>query len=233
MSPSQLHTVPGGPTYILPKSLAEYFVSQPGGEPEHSLILWVKENFLHPEWAFVDAGAHLGTYSLHFAPHVRAVYAFEPQRTTYHRLCGGIALNGYTNVCAFHTALGDRDGRAQLKLQGDEGGLSTIASGIPHAEHFPVEEVPVNMLDWYALEKIGLMKIDVEGSELAVLRGARQTLERSGFPRLLVEVWTDAWFTEQREAVRAELERIGYKLDAIPNYPHMILATHPQSRVKP
>jgi len=235
MSQSQIYTVSNGPTYILPTALADYFISQPGGEPEHSLIEWVKENFLHPDWAFVDAGAHLGTYSLHFAPRVRTVYAFEPQRSTYHRLCGGVALNGYDNVHAFHTALGEQDGKATLRRQGDEGGLSTIAPDIPHAVHFPTEEVPVAMLDWYALEKIGLMKIDVEGSELAVLRGARQTLQRSGFPRLLIEVWNDAWFTEQRDAVKAELVRLGYRLDQdpVPNYPHMLLATHPSSTVEP
>lgn len=233
MSPSKVYTVPEGPTYILPASLYDYFVSQSGGEPEHSLILWIKENFLHADWAFVDAGAHVGTYTLHFAPHCRAVYAFEPQRSTYHRLAGGVALAGLDNVYAHNTALGDEGGRALLRRQWDDGGMSTIASDIPHAGPFPTEEVPVNMLDWYGIERVGLMKIDVEGSELAVLRGARQTIQRSGFPRLLIELWPDGWFTERREAVRAELTRLGYKIDPIPNYSHMFLATHPQTTVRP
>lgn len=233
MTATRIHTVPNGPTYLLPASLYEYFTSCDGGEPEHSLILWVKENFLHRDWAVVDIGAHVGTYTLHLAPHCRAVYAFEPQRSTYHRLAGGVALSGHDNIHTFHTAIGDTSGRADLRRQGDEGGLSTITQGIPHALNYPIEEVPQNTLDSYGLERVGLIKIDVEGNELAVLRGARQTLEASGWPRLLVEVWTDAWFATQREAVRVELNRLGYALSPINNYPHMILATHTASTVKP
>lgn len=233
MSASRYYESPSGRKYIVPETLALWFAGQPGGEPERHLIDWVRDNYCNDGYVFVDAGAHIGTYSLAFAGRSRSVIAFEPSLANYHRLCGGIALAGLSHkIRAVHSALSDYTGRASLRIPSEDGGLSTLETWIPHApETAPREDVFVNQMDSYALDKVGLIKIDVEGHEEHVLRGARKTIER-GFPRLLIEVWPDDWFRDQRLRVFAELERMGYKRTPIANYPHMQLAEHPQSTVK-
>lgn len=234
MSSSRYYLAPSGKQYIVPETLFAWFSQQTGGEPERSLIEWIHENYLHPDYAFVDIGAHIGTYSLHFHNRSREVAAFEPSLANYNRLCGGIALAGASGkIRAVHTALSDHTGFESLRIPSEDGGLSTLETWLPHAPPgVPIEKVPVHTLDSYCLEKVGLIKVDVEGHEARVLRGAEQTIRRSGFPRILIEVWPDDWFREQRVRVFQDLERLGYKLTPIHNFAHMQLAEHPQSTVR-
>ncbi len=84
----------------------EYFAKS-GGAPEFALIRWALQFLPSAGHTFLDVGAHVGTWSLLFAQQCRHVHAFEPQRSTFHRLCGGIALSGAQNVTAHRLALSD------------------------------------------------------------------------------------------------------------------------------
>jgi len=62
------------------------------------------------------------------------------------------------------------------------------------------------------LPRVNFIKIDVEGMELQVIKGAKQLLENSHFPTVLLEAWDAHWFKDQREELISFLEGLGYQL---------------------
>ena len=196
------------------------------GIPEQPLIDWCKQ-FCNSQKTFIDIGAHAGTYSLSLSPYCKTVHAFECQKETYYQLCGGIALNAYWNVTPHHIALGHLNTpTAQLNIVSLDGGGTTL---LEHHSDKKIETDSVEMktLDSYQLDNIGFLKIDVEGFEENVLRGAVETLKRSNFPSFIFESWTDVSFSDQKQSLYKFItETLGYRIIPITGYSHMMFAEH-------
>jgi FkbM family methyltransferase len=128
---------------------------------------------------FLDIGANFGLYACIVGRQKLAsrVMAFEPNRTAFARLRAHLALNGLAEVDARETALGARQETATLvPAPGDNSGLSAIVPG--HADGYQIAVVALD--DIVALVgKPIVLKIDVEGYELPVLRGAERLLEQN------------------------------------------------------
>jgi FkbM family methyltransferase len=139
---------------------------------------------------FVDVGAHVGLYTVAAALHGPGrVLAFEPNPSAREQLGENLALNECTNVLIVPKAVGDAPGAALLHVPTTpDPSFSSLAGG-RFAEGEPID-VEVTTVD-AEVEATGLapsvVKIDVEGGELAVVAGMRRTLERHR-PVLLVEV---------------------------------------------
>lgn len=154
----------------------------------------------------IDVGANIGAHTIFFANATApggAVIAFEPQRMVYQTLCANIALNSLMNVFAERMAVGDTPGSLLVpdldpRVPLNFGGLSIEGntSGVP---------VPVVTLDATPLRGVRLIKVDVEGMEAAVLRGARQTIARLK-PILFVENDRD----EKSHELIAVVHELGY-----------------------
>ncbi|MBX3498804.1 MAG: FkbM family methyltransferase [Alphaproteobacteria bacterium] len=135
----------------------------------------------------VDAGASIGAFSVPMARRVGPdgwVLAAEPQRLVHQMLCANVAVNGLANVVAHWCGLGAAPGEAVVPPldHGQEhnyGGIGLRAGGAG-------ERVPVVSVDSLDLPGCALIKVDVEGMELDVLRGAADTIRRRQ-PRLFVE----------------------------------------------
>ena len=155
---------------------------------------------LGPNPTVLDIGANFGTYSLALAAVVGPsgkVQAFEPQRLIYNLLVGSVALDSLTNVYCHNVALGDREGRVEIpqydynrpmnfgsvEFTGEQSEHLAQARGHDPAK---AEFVPLTTIDALDFPKADLMKIDVEGMELQVLQGGRQTIGRCR-PVLFVE----------------------------------------------
>jgi FkbM family methyltransferase len=143
---------------------------------------------LTPGCVVVDVGANIGTHTVSFAKtvgHEGRVFAFEPQRLVHQTLCGNIALNGLTNVVALHAAASDRLGHVRIPAVDPEKeynfGAVAVCGDDDRGEL--VESIPIDALD---LPGCRLIKVDVEGMEATVLRGAKETIERCQ-PALFVE----------------------------------------------
>jgi FkbM family methyltransferase len=163
---------------------------------------------LRPGMVAVDAGANIGTHTVAMAQFVApngTVYAFEPQRIVFQTLAANVALNSLANVFCLQRALGEAPGVLHVPpldytVPNNFGGVEL--GGATHGER--VEIMRIDDLD---LPACHLIKIDVEGMELAVLKGAAETIKRCQ-PLLYVE----ADRVERRDEVIAWLDAQGYAL---------------------
>lgn len=146
----------------------------------------------------LDIGANIGIYSSVMSRIVGdagAVHAFEPVRHIRRKLASNVAINGGRNVVINDFALGAEPGELEM-FQVKEGqyraGTSTFLNNNNvqdmGVEAFDRELVKIVTLDSYAADmpKIDFIKLDVEGFELNVLRGGRETLARCK-PAILFE----------------------------------------------
>jgi FkbM family methyltransferase len=197
------------------------FVPDPiPGIPELAMINFVR-TLAGRGRTFVDVGSHIGFYSMGLAPGFDRVVAFEPSRFQYGWLTRNKALNAYEHVHCEHVALGDTSGEATLNVLSYEGGLNSLSPEVA-AAHTIIDRytVPVEVLDDREMTDVDLLKIDVEGFEIPVLRGARKTIDASR-PAILIEVWTEA---ERRQSVKEVMDEMNYTFEPLfPLSPELVL----------
>jgi FkbM family methyltransferase len=129
---------------------------------------------------FMDVGANIGWYSLHVAvrdPAAR-VLAVEPVPTSFRWLQAAVALNGVSNVECHQFAVGERTGTTVLYVDPSIAGAASAAPS-EHRETADAVECSVVTLDGFVAEHaatVDFLKLDIEGGELAALRGASRLL---------------------------------------------------------
>jgi FkbM family methyltransferase len=229
LDPAQDRTqiITGFPAVILTQSEDHSIVP---GRHERNLVDWSRQ--LAPaDKQFVDCGAHTGSWSLVMAAHFREVHAFEPQRLTFQQLCGNVALNRLENVFTYNVGLDAISGRLTLHRFGPDLVRATARKDAteafqPAGDHSSPEIVSVTALDSFSevLTDVGLIRISVEGMELRVLKGAVKIIEKH-LPKLMIEVWADPWYRQDKEDVLAFLDDLGYEVIPIRGFPNFILAS--------
>ena len=154
-------------------------------------------DFLSEGGIYVDIGAHVGYHTLVARTLVGAsgtIVAVDPQPYNCEKILTNCRLNGFKNVIVYVAAAGERNGTVTLKAQppNDKSRLTLLKNGV-HDTGEPFV-VPIRRLDALVaelkLDRIDLLKIDVEGYELAALRGLGSAI---GMVRnIVVEVLYDA-----------------------------------------
>jgi FkbM family methyltransferase len=196
----------------------DYYRAFPSGSDVTDSVLLAIRPFLADDAICIDVGANIGLYSLAFAwlaPRGR-VYAFEPSPDTFDHLSQNVQNNDLDNVETFKLALGDQaEGTVHFHdfpfftagsfAVDDDSFLTSEALG---SNYF---EAPATTLDSFVAEhgidRIDLVKIDVEGAELSVLDGAKETL--SALQPMVVLEFTSFGFTlHQGILPQAALARI-------------------------
>jgi FkbM family methyltransferase len=164
----------------------------------------------------LDIGANIGNSSLFFASHNPSaiIHAFEPHPETYLRAGVNIGMNQFTNIKLHNLGLGEE--KASLKLyevNEHNPGMNRI---LEKDLDLPYKIVPIEKLDTFVKEagipKVDLIKIDVEGYEYTVLKGAKELLNRH-FPVLFIEL-DDTNLKENNKSARELLQLladIGYR----------------------
>jgi FkbM family methyltransferase len=149
--------------------------------------------FLEPGSTFVDIGANIGDFTL-LAARVMGdegtVLAFEPSAGNVRWLEESIRVNGYRCVRVLPLALSDHDGEAELHLSGARG--RHTLKPYKWLEEVGSETVPLRTLDGVladeGVERVDVVKIDVEGGEVEVLHGAERTLSGDRPMTLLLDL---------------------------------------------
>jgi FkbM family methyltransferase len=160
------------------------------GSKEPRSVAFVAE-LLEADMVVFDVGANIGYYSLIVARCVGTtgqVHAFEPTPALAERIRLNAYLNNLTQVIVNEVAVSEGAGTASLHISREDpeaNSLFNMESGTD------VVSVSTTGLDAYSanagISHVDLIKIDCEGSELSVLRGARELLSRQDAPVLLLE----------------------------------------------
>jgi FkbM family methyltransferase len=133
----------------------------------------------------VDVGGWYGPWTHRLAARARQVVAVEPVP----HLAQLLASRAPANVRVVQAAASDRPGTARLWLPPDDAGDRGVSSLVRRDIHGRALRVDCVALDDLGLREVGFIKVDVDGGELAVLRGATGVLARD-HPALFVELET-------------------------------------------
>jgi FkbM family methyltransferase len=183
----------------------------PGGEivlvsPAHRHITWNADEYtafrtaVKPGDVVLEAGANVGAYTLLFGQWVGTagrVFAFEPDPSAFEGLERHLSINNLSEqVTAVAAAVTDGQADHMRLVLGESSGISRMASAIDESGS-RVTEVPALSIDAFCATRHltpQVIKIDVEGAELGVLRGARATIARGGPDlHLFVEMHPQLW----------------------------------------
>lgn len=156
----------------------------------------------------IDLGAHIGSMSIHLGSKLGSsgrVVSVEPLEENFKKLNRNIQINDLRNVTAIMAACSDRNGTIDIYLdKKGQGGTSSIAQvkgDKRNVKTITVDEIVMKT----KLKKLKLIKIDVEGAEVAVLLGAKKTLKEYS-PDLLFESNSP----EELIKISTALQSLGY-----------------------
>ena len=126
----------------------------------------------------VEVGANIGTHTVPMAQKVGKkghLLVFEPQRVLHHMLCGNLAINALWNVTTERVALGSKKGTSLVPLidYSEPGNFGSVEMSETEGE-----PVALMRLDDYPIPALHFLKIDVEGMELEVLKGATELIKK-------------------------------------------------------
>lgn len=177
---------------------------------------WVKGKFyeqtlldyIHDRYkggTFVDVGGCMGNHAIYFSDLADNVITFEPLRENFYHMTLNINLNEITNIDNYNFGLSDK---AELKVMWyDDATFSNGSSTMeaPKKNTTKGRFVPVVTMDSMEINDVTLIKIDVEGHELSVLKGAIETIKRFK-PDMFIECATE----EEYDVVFEFLKPLGY-----------------------
>jgi FkbM family methyltransferase len=149
-----------------------------------------------PENTVLDVGANIGNHALYFAKFTSAttIHAFEPMPKSFQHLSANMTRNGCNNVILHNVALSDLSGEATMDFPDPTNqGMAKITEG--------GVKVQTTRLDDLNIEDVSLIKIDVEGHELSVLRGGTETI-RKNRPHLYIEIQDEYQLSKVEDFLR-------------------------------
>ena len=178
----------------------------------------------HKDGVVLDIGANLGSFSLPLAkanPHL-TFHSFEPQRIVYYQLCGNTLINGLDNVHCHNFGLSNESKRFEIVVpdyatETNIGAFSVDEETRDNDYECKTEGVKETMvvfpLDDGRHQNIRLIKIDVEGHELEVIKGGIDTIKGNNYPPIIFEAWNwKPWYMKRREALFDYLKGHGYEI---------------------
>lgn len=174
---------------------------------------------LHRDGSILDVGANIGLIALPLARRTRdaRLFAFEPVPSNFVALTRHIEWNRLDHrITPFPFALGDRDGMTEIAVEvPGQSGTANILPAYPDANHFEIELRTIDSLisDGTVPGRIDLVKLDTDGYDLHVLRGATKML-REHRPIIYAELNDHClhWHGERVEDAEALLRQYEYEL---------------------
>ena len=125
---------------------------------------------LDADSVYLDIGAWIGPTVLYAARRSRWVYCLEPDPVAYERLLTNLRLNQVANVSPLHAAWSEHDGRVTLTNADEFGNSETRVAECGAGQGVEVLALSLaRYVNWWGIEKIDALKIDIEGAEFDLL----------------------------------------------------------------
>jgi FkbM family methyltransferase len=167
-----------------------------GSYERMSLTIWAR--LANNANLILDIGAYTGIYGYVAARANKQsrIICFEPLDLNFSRIWENITLNSFSNISALPLAVSDKDGEIDLNIYSDGNFLTSGSSTKNEITKQPrlrkkVQSISIDTIaELNSIQKIDLVKIDVEGSVKEVLEGMRKTLEKCR-PDFIIEVLQD------------------------------------------
>lgn len=178
---------------------------------------------------FYDIGANAGFYSIVLSEQTSEIVAFEPFSLNYKLLKTNKAINNVRNLIVFKTALSDKKDIGELVIYNSSGNNSLFNRNVS-TDH-PLKRTGVELIELEKMDDMigdkglplpNIVKIDVEGAELFVLKGAKKTIQQC-HPTFVIE-YADSTSNDagyKKEAILQYLSQFDYNFYAIPSEKHM------------
>ena len=202
-------------SFLLKRRAERYLQNQT--EPEICIL----EDLVSQECASIDIGVYRGIYSYHLLKYSEFVYSFEANSLLMDKIKK--SFKNINNIKIENLAISSSSGTTELKIpfrdekveydyeQKYQLGIASIhsANDLDNLSYHSINVKKITLDQYYFKHKIGFIKIDVEGHELDIIRGAKNLLERDK-PNLLVEI-------EERhtgippQLVISEIKSFGYE----------------------
>ncbi len=169
-------------------------------------ILRELQPYIKNDAVILDIGANIGNHSIYWAMmnNARKIYSFEPIKDTFKILKKNIEINELSDkIKIFNLGLSNQ------KINGSISFFDYTNIGGTHVKQDPNGNLLLDKLDNIKIEEdaVDFVKIDVEGHELEVLQGARETLLKYK-PMIFIEI-----FPENKTKVHEYLINLGYRLE--------------------
>jgi FkbM family methyltransferase len=180
------YKTPNG-SYFLPKNCKGDIVANDikTGKLFDEAILDVARSFVTPHSVILDVGANYGQMAIEFSKIAdnTVVFAFEAQKMVFDVLEKNIESNKATNVKVFYNAVYDTNNAEFLFPVPDLVKFSAYGSyglDLKAKTGIPVKSITIDSLDFD--KPVSFMKIDIQGSDLAAMRGAVNTIAKHKMP---------------------------------------------------
>lgn len=202
----------------------KYKRAQKKGEVELKLLPYLAD----PNKTAIDIGANNGLYTYFLARICNNVIAFEPHEKLYEFLVKATPKN----VTVINKGLSDTTTTADFHIpliKGKESfNISSLETAMVSQFETIVRQIEIVPLDSYEYQNVGFIKIDVEGHEINVLKGATETIEKSK-PVLQIEILADQTEINDHEVV-CFMRNKGYEMLCLQN--NLLRIFEPSDTVK-
>jgi FkbM family methyltransferase len=165
-----------------------------------------------------DIGSNIGYYALLESNLVKEngkIFAFEPSPVNFSAFLSNVELNECKNIMMFNFAMGKKNEELEFIISRESNWSKIRNENDLITSQTEVVNVPVKTLDSFCeenkIEKIDLVRLDVEGHERKIIEGALTTL-RKFHPKLMVEIHKMYLGTHETREILIELKKIGYEI---------------------
>jgi FkbM family methyltransferase len=163
---------------------------------------------------FIDVGANIGKYSILLGKKLKergTVLAIEPEEKNFNILKKNIKLNGLKNVMPINKGCFSKKDTLDFYLENIGYGKHSLSNKELGDKKIQINvDALSNIVKKNKIKDIKLIKIDVEGAEADVLKGAEKILKKY-HPKIIFEAWNE----EQLKGVKKELDKMKYKIKRI------------------